>query len=280
MDKENELRQAAKWAGFAAGTCESIRSLGAYRDGNPYSEFTHPRADELNKSFAFLTRCYAELKDRVPALADELIGAVSTAERIEGLFQGCDYVPSWHHAVLAHTFALLYHVIGDHIWSDPCDWGKDPPDLSWVAPDAAPHPETVSINWAGAAERLRQLSPLPADRLEVLCQQEAAEAIRRLREVPTGPVLATATTPQSVPETPVPPCLEKDDVKILESLARRKGVVAYQVDITEVGRDRASERLAYLATLEYVANPPGKTKRGWLITSKGLARLAELPAVD
>lgn len=191
MDKEEELRQAAKWAGFAAGTCESIRSLAAYRDDDPYSECKHPRAEYLNKSFAFLTRCYAELKDRIPALADELIGAVQTSERIDGLIQGCDCVPSWHHAVLAHTYAMLYDIIGDHIRNTPCDWGKEPPDLSCSCDaDAIARPETVSVDWAGAAERLRQYGPLRAERLDTLCRQEATEAIRRVRMMPTLQPLA------------------------------------------------------------------------------------------
>lgn len=80
-------------------------------------------------------------------------------------------------------------------------------------------------------------------------------------------------------ETPPPP-LEKDDVKILEDLARRNGIVVYQEDIGVVGRDRASKRLRYLASIGYVQNPPDKSKRGWLLTAAGMSRLAELPALD
>ena len=82
------------------------------------------------------------------------------------------------------------------------------------------------------------------------------------------------------PSASPPPPLEKDDVKILESLARRNGIVAYQHDITEVGRDRASDRLKYLASIGYVQNPPGNSTRGWTLTAAGMSRLAELPAVD
>jgi hypothetical protein len=74
------------------------------------------------------------------------------------------------------------------------------------------------------------------------------------------------------------PYLDADDVKILESLARRNGILAYQAEIIEVNRDRASERLRYLASIGYVTNPEGK-KRGWLITDAGMERLKNLPAV-
>lgn len=126
-------------------------------------------------------------------------------------------------------------------------------------------------------QRLKE-KKIPANQVEAAITAAAAtldelefQTQLRVRRV------TTAASGESDAE-PIPPYLDKDDVTILESLARRKGIVAYQADITEVNRDRASARLRYLASIGYVTNPPAK-KRGWLLTEAGMQRLENLPAV-
>lgn len=254
------------------GACDALRTLAESLAPRPvpgslaekYPWLTIPPSDEwgpcedaMYNWLGAIAKGQHELGQRLESLPDDLRG-VLPPQTIAGLPDDAERAPSYHEAaywVARHMLATVY--------------GYAPagtPAADWFISAGK-----YRIDWLSAAAELRESARLDAQQLQKLIVQESAKAIRRLRAVPT---------PQSAPEIPVPPGLEKDDVKILEALARRKGIVAYQADITEVGRDRATERLAYLAELEYVTNPPGKTKRGWLITGKGLARLEELPAVD